>query len=495
MNKIKPFFLFLIIGAILSILFSSGQVENPDTHLRLTQTRIFLENHNFGLPNDVGEDWHGNISINQSGNRFMVYNPGQTILFIPIYYIAEFISDSDYGCYYTAAFIVSFINLIVHSLCSYLLFMIALSIGASIYKSYFIAFVFCFTSYSFAFAQSTYEHHFEMLFILLGYYFILSKNISHNGILAGIAIALGLIFRSTTILALPGLLLLANNKQRLYLIIGVIPGLLIVLFYNYYRFNNPLESGYNLAWHLAHGNSIVFWSINRIPQSLFGFLLSPAKGLLFFSPTLILCFFGMKKFWYKFNKLTLSIFVLCGLYLILFSMNFAWHGSIWSFGPRYILPILPLLYLPLIELNIKRWVYPILIIAGMSQILLMSVNYKRELLEQYIQFNGIDENQFIYSLGNIPYLIQTKQLIKIIPRNISGTLVNDFPNSPWKKEIRMSSAEHVLNYSIEKSSVNFWWIRVFHWKTSLIEKTSTILLLLSAIIGCFLIFRNAKKII
>jgi hypothetical protein len=494
MNKITPFIFFLLIGISLSILFSSGQIENPDTHLRLTEARLITENHSLELPADVGEDLHGNIAVNSNGKRFMVYNPGQTILFVPIYYLVEFLTGSDYNCYYNTAFIVSFINLIVHSFCSYLLFLIALSISASKKKAYLTAFVFCFTSYSFSFAQSTFEHHFEMLFILLGYYFILSNNFKNNGLLSGLAIALGLIFRSTTILALPGLLFLANKKQKLFIIIGSIPGLLIILFYNYYRFSNPLESGYNLAWYLAHGQSIVFWDIARLPFSLFGFIFSPAKGLLIFSPTLIIGFFGFRKFWRNHSKLTLSILILCSFYLILFSMNFAWHGSIWSFGPRYILPILPFLYLPIIELKLKRFIYPILFLAFLSQILLMSVNYKRELLEQHIQFNGIDENQYIYSFGNIPYLVQAKQLIKIIPKNLNQNLVNDFPNTPWKKETRIASSKHVLNYSIEKNSINFWWVRIFHWKIGFIKIIISILLLMSASLGCLLIFRYAKKI-
>jgi hypothetical protein len=496
MSKIRPFFLFLILGVIFSVLFSSGQIENPDTHLRLTQARIFLENQHFGLPNDVGEDLHGNIAINRQGQRFMVYNPGQTILFIPIYYLAELTSNSEGTCYYKAAFLVSFVNLIVHSICCFLLFKIALSIGASINKSYFVALVFCFTSYSFSFAQSTFEHHFEMFFILLGYYFISVKNIKHNsGLLAGISIALGVIFRSTSVLALPGLLLLANNKQRKYMIIGFMPGLISILFYNYYRFNNPFESGYDLAWLLANGNGIAFWSLARIPLSIFGFLFSPAKGLIFFSPTLIFGLLGIKKFWNKHHKFTFSVIILSVLYLILFSMNFAWHGSIWSFGPRYILPILPFLYLPIIEINIKNWFYPILFIAALGQVLLITVNYKRNLLEQNIRFKGFDERQYIFSLGNIPYLVQMKQLIVILPKNVSGTLEDDFPNSAWKKEIRTASSKQVLNNSIEKNSINFWWIRIFQWKTDLIEKTSTIFLLMSAVIGCFLIFRNEKKII
>jgi hypothetical protein len=69
----RPLYIFLIFGLVLSILFSSGQVENPDTQLRLTQTRIILDDHRFGLPEDVGEDMHGNIAINEDGQRYMVY--------------------------------------------------------------------------------------------------------------------------------------------------------------------------------------------------------------------------------------------------------------------------------------------------------------------------------------------------------------------------------------------------------------------------------------
>jgi hypothetical protein len=495
MNKMKPLFLFLIIGVILSILFSSGQIENPDTHLRLTQTRIFLETFQFGLPRDVGEDLHGNIAINQSGQRFMVYNPGQSLFFIPIYFIANLISGSEGECYYRAAFIVSFINFFIHALCSLILFRIAQSLGASLHKSYFVAFVFCFTSYSFSFAQSTFEHHFEMLFILLGYYFIISNN-KNKVLFAGIAITFGLIFRSTVILAVPGILFLADNyKQRLLFILSIIPGIMFVLIYNYYRFGNLIESGYSIAWHLAHNENIIFWSLNRVPESLFGFLFSPAKGLLIFSPTIILSLWGIKRFWIKYRKFAISIIAISAFYLFLYSMNFAWHGSIWSFGPRYILPIIPLLYLPIIEVNIKKWIYPILLAATLGQVLLISVNYKRDLLEQYIRYNGIDDYEYIYGLGNIPYVFQLKQLQIILPKNVSGKLENYFPDSAWKKEIRTSSGRDDLNYSIENNSVNFWWVRTFQWKTTIYEKVSAIFFLMLALIGSVLICRYVQKII
>jgi len=58
MSNMKDFLMFLVIGFLMAVLFSSGQVENPDTHLRLTQTRIFLESGSFKLTQDVGEDSH-----------------------------------------------------------------------------------------------------------------------------------------------------------------------------------------------------------------------------------------------------------------------------------------------------------------------------------------------------------------------------------------------------------------------------------------------------
>ncbi len=495
MNNIKPLYLFLLIGVLLGLLFASGQVENPDTHLRLTQTRLFLDNFKLGLPNDVGEELHGNIAINKSGDRYMVYNPGQSILFIPIYCFAKLVSKSQGECYYRAAFLVSFINFIIHALCAFVLFNIAQSLGASKSKSYFLSFVFCFTSYSFSFAQSTYEHHFEMLFILIAFNISLSRKIKNYGLFVGISITIGLFFRSTAILAFPTLLFLANeNKQRILLLLGLIPGIIFIFFYNYTRFGNPFESGYNIAWRIANGTNFSFWSLNRIPYSLFSFFLSPAKGLFFFSPSILISLWGVKKFWIKHRNISLSIIAISSSYLFLFSMNFAWHGSIWSFGPRYILPILPFLYLPISEVNFKKWCVPLLFLATFGQVLIISVNYKRAILEKYLSGNGIDEQKYISNIANTPYLVQFKQLLVIIPKNFSGVLQDHFPNTPWRKETRLASARDVLNYSIENNSINFWWVRIFNWKTSLLERIATTVIFLFSLVMSIILFRYAKAI-
>lgn len=490
----KPLYIFLLFGLILSVLFSSGQIENPDTHLRLTQTRILVQDHTFGLPTDVGEDMHGNIAINIMGERHMVYNPGQSIVFIPIYYAVKFFSSDEVERYYFAAFVVSFINYIIHAICAFFLFKIALKIGATKKNAYLLSFLWGLTSYSFVFAQSTYEHHFEMLFILMSIFYALENKSIKAGFISGILISLGVIFRSTTMLAVPGILLLQkSNLSRLSMLLSLVPGFIFIFFYNYYRFGDPLESGYSLAWTLAHEDSFSFWSISRMPSAIFGFIFSPGKGLLFFSPTILFAILGVRNFWLKNQRLSYSILIICAAYLGIFSMNFAWHGSIWSFGPRYILPIIPLLYLPLIYLKPKKWMLFTAVIAFAFQIVLISVNYKRDVLEEFVTHNGLSDIQYIYSRKKIPYYSQTKQLLEISPKNFSTELKSYQPNSPWKKEIRTASSIEVLDSSIEKNSINFWWVRVFHWRLSLVSKIISVVMLILALMGSLLLFRHVKR--
>jgi hypothetical protein len=492
MNKITPLSIFVILGILFSLLFSSGQVENPDTHLRLTQTRIYIDEGRIDLPKDVGEEMHGNIAI-QGEKRCMVYNPGQSLVFIPIYTIAKLFFLDAGNVYYLAAFLVSFVNMLIHSLCGYLLYQICLNLGSNKKQSYVVALVFCFTSYSLLAAQSTYEHHFEMFFVLLSFLFGTSKKFRFNALLAGIAISCGLVFRSTAIFVLPALLLLVKRGEMIKFFIGLTPGIGVVLLYNFLRFQNIFENGYDCAWAIANGQDIEFWSLCRAPMNLFGLMISPAKGLLIFSPTVFLGLFYFRKFLQFNRKMAFATIVLVLTYLGVFAMNFAWHGSIWSFGPRYILPIVPFLYLPLIHIKLNRCFLGFFILVFLGQILLMSVNYKRSLLSAYTKKGPINEVQYIYDLNNVPYLSQFRQLQVILPMNLNGVFFNYFPIEPWKKEVRTGPNEVLLKNSLEKTSVNFWWIRVFHERNNSLEKTLSLLLFYVVFWGSYLVVLKVKR--
>ena len=332
-----------------------------------------------------------------------------------------------------------------------------------------------------------------MFFILLSVYFAQKNDTNHTGFLSGLMLSLGLVFRTTSILAVPAILLLQkNNNERLKVLMSLTIGVAFVLLYNYYRFGNPLETGYSLAWSLAHSDKFDFWSFSGFSEAFFGFLFSPGKGIIFFSTTIVIALFGIKTFWKKQRLIFYAILLISAAYLIIFSLNFAWHGSIWSYGPRYILPIIPFLYLPIIYLKPQKWVFVTLLLAFILQIVLISVNYKRDVLNDYVTYNGLSDMDYLYTANKEPHLVQIKQLAIILSKN-SGKLNNYMPYSPWKKEIRTASNEDVLNSSIEKNSINFWWVRVFHWTTSKAIRISSIIVLFLGLIGAFILFQYVKR--
>jgi hypothetical protein len=111
---------------------------------------------------------------------------------------------------------------------------------------------------------------------------------------------------------------------------------LIYLLYNSLRFGSPLDNGSRF---LLQDFSLPVY------KGLIGLLVSPARGLLFYSPVLLLALPG---YWIGFRKHKLEfslIAAVVGLYLVFYAAFKGWHGS-WSWGPRYLVPLLPLMAVP-----------------------------------------------------------------------------------------------------------------------------------------------------
>jgi hypothetical protein len=111
---------------------------------------------------------------------------------------------------------------------------------------------------------------------------------------------------------------------------------------NFIRFGSFGEFGY--------GSLYGTFSLNTEWQGLLGLLLSPGKGLIFYFPLVILFPLAIK-FSFRQNPslsfLTVYIFVVLWLYfgtLLLNGESRSWSGAI-AWGPRYFVPLLPLVAL------------------------------------------------------------------------------------------------------------------------------------------------------
>jgi len=111
------------------------------------------------------------------------------------------------------------------------------------------------------------------------------------------------------------------------------------------------------------------WAASPPPLRLYGLLISPGKGLLVFSPVLLLGFLGFPSFWRRSRVEALFIAGAFLVYLALYSLiPVSWHGGV-CWGPRYLLPVMPLMLIPGAELLQKRekpWRAFCLLVSGLS---------------------------------------------------------------------------------------------------------------------------------
>jgi tetratricopeptide (TPR) repeat protein len=137
-----------------------------------------------------------------------------------------------------------------------------------------------------------------------------------------------------------------NHRQNLvFFIAGGLPFAIILLIYNYAIFGSPFALSYAYEtfpeWAEVAGNGVFGIGIPTLSNAYL-LLFSPSRGLLFYSPILVLSFIALfssrerntLRHRVKVAAILVSIIALCG--------HGAAHGG-WAFGARYLVFILPLL--------------------------------------------------------------------------------------------------------------------------------------------------------
>ncbi|GAB4545258.1 MAG: hypothetical protein OHK0023_03270 [Anaerolineae bacterium] len=120
-----------------------------------------------------------------------------------------------------------------------------------------------------------------------------------------------------------------------------------IALYNAARFCNPLTSGY----YLDSGEGF-----NRpFLTGLFGLTFSPYRGLFWYAPIFLVSAFGLPRL--PSRKAVLTVALLVAAQFFAYANWWSWHGGV-VWGPRFLLPIMPLLVLclvPLIERAYEAW--------------------------------------------------------------------------------------------------------------------------------------------
>jgi len=133
---------------------------------------------------------------------------------------------------------------------------------------------------------------------------------------------------------------LSTQHSMVAWFLGLGIGLVPLFAYNLAVFGGALTTGY--------GADLKGTFKTPLYEGVIGLLVSPGKGLLWYALPLVLALWGLPRFARKHKAETLFIAALFASLVVFFGMYSFWPGD-GSWGPRYMIPLLPFAMLPALE--------------------------------------------------------------------------------------------------------------------------------------------------
>jgi len=230
-----------------------------------------------------------------------------------------------------------------------------------------IAAIILFGTIVFPYSTMLFAHIPAALFLLLAFTLLETRPVA-AGVAAGIAVACFYVCA----LAAAILVLLAFSYQRrtaIRFLIGMAPFGCLMAAYQWICFGSPFRTSVEASTPFTHGGYL--FGVITIPSTdaLYGITLSPYRGLFFVSPVLLLAFFGLAAM--KRNAEYWSLVAIVTTFVLVIASFNGWHGG-FAFGPRYLVPIVPLLGIAMMAVRLRRlWI----VIAIVAAIVSFGLNF------------------------------------------------------------------------------------------------------------------------
>lgn len=477
--------LFIFFASAYLLTASIVNICNTDAgQLRLEVVRSIVERFDVSVPEGTG-------IIGIDGREYSWVGIGSAIVAIPFYIIAKLSGSPPENA-------VSVINLLVGAATAVTVFLFSISLGYSKHSSVLVSNFYGLGTMAWPLAKQPFDHTVETFFVLNSAYFIHcytgNRKIRYL-ILSSISLGFAFITRHTSLLSMPLLLVLITApylektdfkgtlksfiREIVLFSIFFIPFVGLSFWYNYYRFGSAFETGYTL---MATRLGLDFFTGTSLLTGLSGFILSPGKGLFYYSPIAILFFFSIRPFVRRHRAISTGFVVIIASYLLFMSKNIYWHGD-WAWGPRYILVIMPFLIIPVAELvDSRTWqeksflkllTYAIFAVSLTIQLIAISVDFQKYFINlkanEKVRFTvahgkGVQPiveppAEFYFQWSRSPILAHYQFIYEM-----AGTANNDM-HSEFKENvpIRGKIKEQINEHNV----LDFWWMNAMYTGTPL----------------------------
>ena len=433
-------------------------------------------------------------AITSSGRQYSKYGPGMPLAEIPFYAVGLLLTHifPNIPAEYLTMFTTSMTNVVISALWVLFFFLILQSFNYTPTTTKWLTGAFALGTMVFPYSGYGFSEPLVGLGLLIATHSLIKRNPSP--ILAGIGLSIAILTKFYTLVLLPIPLLYLHRNQYskshiLAFLSPIIAACLLIAYHNHLRYGNILLTGYHLDILAQKGGYLAFIP-TQIFTAFYGLLFSTGRGLIFFFPLICLLPIAYSKFKSSHpNEARLFLSFTLILFVLLLPM-IDWHaGSSW--GPRYLLPIIPFCIFPLGVLTDIKWIRRLTVLGFFIQ--LPAVLMNPYLFTHFVQDKKIGAIIFaphqmgdlIFSPNLSPILGGYYQITSAICRLTTGQSLNYTIASGTERFV----SAPIENYDL----IDMWWVNVL--RTNILSPTMTLALILVVISLILIAIYSARQAI
>jgi hypothetical protein len=333
------------------LLTAAGHIVSDDGTQMFNTTRSIVREGSFSIP------W-GQAMEGRGGKLYARYGVALSLAAVPFYLVGWGISSAGpavarENAEFVQRFAVSMVNPVVGALWLVLVFALGRALGFSRRTSVALALACGFCTFAWAGAKYFVSEPLQGVFMTAALLVLVGRRGMEGRALAlsGAFLGLGFLTKPATAMAYPVLAAIiawgpgrprsASTALRRLVLFSVPFGALCLVSagYNYYRFGNPLEFGFGYQDPRNRAFS------TPLAVGLYGLLFSSGKSVFLYAPPAALFAFSIGGLFRRRPAAAAACALVPAVFIVFYAKWVAWHGEgFW--GPRYLLPVVPFLMVP-----------------------------------------------------------------------------------------------------------------------------------------------------